>query len=462
MEQRRLDFDLPASQLQAPGRRALTVTQLTQRIQELIELEFVDVCVEGEVSNLTIAASGHWYFSLKDDKAQIRAVVWKSAARYIRFRPKDGLKVVARGALRVYPPKGEYQIAVELLEPVGKGSLQEAFEQLKARLEKEGLFDPRRKRALPALPRRIGIVTSPTGAVIRDVMRVLSRRFANIEALIYPARVQGSDAAGEIVQGLRVLGRIGGLDVIVVARGGGSLEDLWPFNEEDVARALAACPVPTISAIGHETDFTIADFVADVRAPTPSAAAEMVVRAKADLRDRIVALDRRLDSVLRLRMTRLRARVAALAAHRVFEAERGRIRNHGQRIDELGRRTVKALERCFERGREQWRRMAERLELFQWERQISMRHDRLAHDVERLATTARSAITTRRVALNRLSGMLAGLSPLAVLERGFALVWDVEKSRLVRHPDDVETGAALRIRVHGGGLRATVDSKEGK
>ncbi|MBN2370152.1 MAG: exodeoxyribonuclease VII large subunit [Vicinamibacteria bacterium] len=461
MEQRRLDFDAPLSQLQAPGRRALTVTQLTQRIQELIELELVDVWVEGEISNLTIAASGHWYFSLKDEKAQIRAVVWKSAARHMRFRPRDGLMVVARGALRVYPPKGEYQIAVELLEPLGKGSLQEAFEQLKARLEKEGLFEQGRKRALPALPRRIGIVTSPTGAVIRDVLRVLSRRFSNIEALIYPARVQGNEAAGEIVQGLRVLGRIGGLDVIIVTRGGGSLEDLWPFNEEEVARALAACPVPTISAVGHETDFTIADFVADVRAPTPSAAAEMVVQAKADLRDRIQAFDARRDSALRLRMTRLRARVASLTAHRVFEAERGRIRNQAQRIDELGRRAGLALARLLERRRERWRRMLERLDLFRWERQIAARRDRLVQQTERLAMTTRSAIDKRRGALTRLAGMLSSLSPLSVLDRGYALVWNAARERLVRCPGEVEAGDALRIRVHGGDIRATVSDKEG-
>ena len=222
------------------ARRALTVSELTERIQGVLETEFFDVWVEGEVSNLKIADSGHWYFSLKDEGAQVRAVVWKTQTRLIRFRPKDGMKVLARGGVRVYPPRGEYQLSVEVLEPLGKGSLQQAFEELKERLDKEGLFDPKRKRPLPMLPRRIGVVTSPTGAVIQDILRVLRSRYRNLEVLVYPARVQGPEAAGEIVRGIRALNGVPGLDVLIVARGGGSLEDLWPFNEEIVARALAA------------------------------------------------------------------------------------------------------------------------------------------------------------------------------------------------------------------------------
>ncbi len=290
-----------------PGRRALTVSELTERIQGVLETEFVDVWVEGEVSNLKIAGSGHWYFSLKDEQAQVRAVVWKTDARLVRFRPQDGMKVLARGSVRVYAPRGEYQVAVQVLEPLGKGSLQQAYEDLKEKLEREGLFDPARKRPLPMLPRRIGVVTSPTGAVVRDILRVLSSRYANLEVLVYPALVQGEGAAAEIVQGIRALNRLGGLDVIVLARGGGSLEDLWAFNEETVARAIAASRIPTISAVGHETDFTIADFVADLRAATPSAAAERVVQAKVELAARIAALEERRDAALRLRLLRTRA-----------------------------------------------------------------------------------------------------------------------------------------------------------
>jgi len=282
MQQKGLDFG-GSAEPQPPRRQALTVSELTRRLQGLLETEFVDVWVEGEVSNLKRAASGHMYFSLKDAGAQIRAVVWKTDARLLRFEPKDGMHVLARGSLRVYPPRGDYQVSVQVLEPLGKGSLAQAFEELKERLEKEGLFAPGRKRPLPLLPRRIAVVTSPTGAVIRDILRVLHRRHPTLEVLVYPVRVQGEGAAGEIARAISALNRLGGLDVVILARGGGTLEDLWAFNEESVARAIVASRIPTLSAVGHETDVTIADFVADVRAPTPSAAAELVVQPREEL-----------------------------------------------------------------------------------------------------------------------------------------------------------------------------------
>jgi exodeoxyribonuclease VII large subunit len=444
-----------------PGRRrALTVSELTERIQGVLETEFLDVWVEGEVSNLKLASSGHWYFSLKDEQAQIRAVVWKTDARLIRFRPQDGMKVLARGQLRVYPPRGEYQVAIQVLEPLGKGSLQQAFEELKDRLEREGLFDPARKRPLPMLPRRIGVVTSPTGAVLRDILRVLHSRYANLEVLVYPALVQGEGAADEIVRGIRALNRLGGLDVIVLARGGGSIEDLWAFNEEAVARAIAASRVPTISAVGHETDFTIADFVADLRAPTPSAAAERVVQAKEDLQAKVAALAERRDAALRLRLARVRSRVEAAAAHRVFAAERGRLRVQAQRVDELGRRAEAALARGLERGRAHARRLRERLEAFRLDRQLAARRERLVRHSDRLLALFRGDAGRRRAALSRLAASLDGLSPLAVLGRGYALVWDEAGRRLVRDAAEVADGQGLRIRLHRGALRATVTSRE--
>ncbi len=462
MDQRPLDFNAGPTPDAPAARRVLTVSQLTERIRSALEPEFVDVWLEGEISNLTIAASGHWYFSLKDEKAAIRAVCWKSQARLIRFRPKDGLKVVARGSLRVYSPKGEYQISVELVEPLGKGSLQQAFEELKEKLAKEGLFDPARKRPLPMLPRRIGVVTSPTGAVIRDILRVLARRFASLEVLIYPARVQGVEAAGEIVAGIRALGALSGLDVLIVARGGGSLEDLWPFNDEAVARALAASPLPTISAVGHETDFTIADFVADVRAPTPSAAAEMVVKAKADLNAHLTALERHMAAALHLRMTRLRARIEAATRHRVFAAERGRILAHAQRVDELARRSETALRRRRERAREGWRRLTERLEAFRWDRQLAASRERAVRHTDRLTSLVKAGLEARRAALGRLAGKMESLSPLAVLGRGYALVWSQAEGRLVRDPSELEIGARLSVRVEGGRFGAAVTWKETK
>ena len=458
MEQRGLDFGATEPARPAP-RRALTVSELTDRVQGVLETDFFDVWVEGEVSNLRFAPSGHWYFSLKDDHAQLRAVVWKTATRLIRFRPKDGMKVVVRGGLRVYPPRGEYQLSVEVLEPLGKGSLQQAFEELKEKLEKEGLFDRTRKRPLPKLPRCVGVVTSPTGAVIQDIVRVVSRRYANLEILIYPARVQGEEAAAEICQGIWALNRLPGLDVIIVARGGGSLEDLWPFNEERVARALAASKVPTISAVGHETDYTIADFVADLRAPTPSAAAEHVIQAKAEIGAGIDTLARRRDAALSLRLAQVRARVARLASHRVFEAERGRLRNQAQRVDDLLRRTETGVRRRLERARDRLRGQGQRVEAFRWDRQLAQRRERVARQVDRLRGLAASTVEAGRGRWSRLSGKLDSLSPLAVLSRGYALVWN-EAGRLVRAPDDTRVGEALRIRVSGGAVGAVVTSKE--
>jgi len=463
MEQKGLDFGggaQPGTTAGPPPRRTLTVSQLTERIQGLLEVDLFDVWVEGEVSNLKAAGSGHWYFSLKDDGAQVRAVVWKTAQRLIRFRPRDGMKVVARGSVRVYPPRGEYQLAVEVLEPLGKGSLQQAFEELKERLQKEGLFDPARKRPLPLLPRRVGIVTSPTGAVIQDFVRVLTGRYANIEVVLYPARVQGPEAAGEIVRGLRSLNRIRSLDVVVLARGGGSLEDLWPFNDEGVARAIAASRIPTISAVGHETDFTIADFVADVRAPTPSAAAERVVQAKDEIAARIDGLARRLVSATDLRMTRVRGRLAGLTSHRVFEAERGRIRGQGQQVEALSRRAARGLLGQMERSQFRLRRCVERLEGFRWDRQVDQRRQAVRRQLERLDGLATNALAGRRGALGGLAGKLASLSPLSVLSRGYALVWD-GGGRLVREPGEVEVGDPVRIRVRGGDLGATITGREG-
>ncbi|HET8644679.1 MAG TPA: exodeoxyribonuclease VII large subunit, partial [Vicinamibacteria bacterium] len=440
-------------------RRALTVSELTGRIQGALEVEFFDVWVEGEVSNLKIVPAGHWYFSLKDEQALLRAVAWKTQTRLIKFRPRDGMKVLVRGGLKVYPPRGEYQLQVEVVEPLGKGALQQAYEELKERLAGEGLFAAERKRPLPMLPRCVGVITSPSGAVVQDILRVLSRRYANLGVLIYPARVQGEDAAPEIVQGLRALNRLRGLDVIILARGGGSLEDLWPFNEERVARAISASKVPTISAVGHETDFTIADFVADHRAPTPSAAAELVVKAKEDLRGRIDGLTHRLSAAMDLRLTRTRARVQALTEHRVFEAERARIRAHLLAVAELRRRAEAGLRRLAEQGREGLARTRGRLEAFRWDRQVADRRRRVAEETRRLQELLRGRTQRGRSTLERLAGKLETLSPLSVLSRGYALAWD-ERGRLLRDSAQAAAGETVRLRLARGGLTARVTARE--
>src|SRR5437870_9557675 len=293
-------FELPFDdEPVAPRRPILTVTELTAGIRNLLETAYVDVWVEGEISNCRLWNTGHLYFTLKDPGAQLKAVMFKSAVRTLKFKPEDGLHVVARGRVSVYDPKGEYQIVCEHIEPHGLGALQLAFDQLKRRLQAEGLFDPARKRPLPALPRKIGIVTSLDGAAIRDIIKVLRRRYANAHLVICPARVQGEDAAPDIARALRQIARVPAVDVIIVGRGGGSIEDLWAFNEEVVARAIARVPVPVVSAVGHETDTTIADFVADVRAPTPSAAAELVVSRKDEFCGRIDGLSDRLRAAAR-------------------------------------------------------------------------------------------------------------------------------------------------------------------
>ena len=328
-----------------PVRRIYSVAELSLEIRNLLEKQFPDVWVTGEVSNLRAAGSGHLYFTLKDETAQLRAVCFRNQARYLKFKPQDGLAVIARGRLSVYEARGEYQLYVEFLEPAGLGALQLAFEQLKQKLAAEGLFDPARKKPLPMLPRVIGVVTSPTGAVIRDILRILRRRFRNINVLLYPVKVQGEGAAQEIAQGIEYFNRQAPVDVMIVARGGGSLEDLWAFNEEVVARAIAASKIPVISAVGHETDFTIADFVADLRAPTPSAAAELVVRRKQDLATELHDRARHMAQMIRLKISEARQALTELRMHQVFQTLATRIAERAQRVDEcVGcARTVDAL-----------------------------------------------------------------------------------------------------------------------
>src|SRR5437867_9845341 len=344
----------------APTRQILTVTELTIRLRDLLETEFFEVWVEGELSNCRVWNTGHLYFTLKDASAQVRGVIFRSSLRYLKFKPEDGLRVVARGRVSIYEPKGEYQLVCEHLEPHGLGALQLAFDQLKKQLQDEGLFDAARKRPLPALPRKIGIVTSLDGAAIRDIIKVLRRRYANAHLVICPARVQGEDSAPDIARALRQIARVAGVDVVIVGRGGGSIEDLWTFNEEVVARAIARVPVPVISGIGHETDVTIADFVADLRAPTPSAAAEVVVSAKDEFCSRIDRLHDRLRGAAHGRVQRLSRRVHVADSRPAFAGYPGRVAMRGRHAAEL----THALARIARAGvaaRERRRRQLERL-----------------------------------------------------------------------------------------------------
>src|SRR5437762_7201967 len=317
------------------GRRVYTVTELTVRVRDHLEERFFEVWVEGELSGVRLYNSGHLYFTLKDSSSLLKGLMFRSALRYLKFKPADGLHVVARGRVSVYEPKGEYQLVCEHLEPQGLGALQLAFDQLKKRLQEEGLFDASRKRPLPVLPRKIGIVTSLDGAAIHDIIKVLRRRYANAHLVIRPTRVQGEGAAFEIAQALKAIGRVGGVDVVIVGRGGGSIEALWAFNEEIVARAIARSPVPVISAVGHDSDVPIADFVADVRAPTPSAAAELVVSRKDEFCGRIDRLEGRLRAAARGRVQRLSRRVHMLSGRPAIAGYAGRLAMKGRHAAEL-------------------------------------------------------------------------------------------------------------------------------
>jgi len=434
----------------------LTVTELSAALRGVLESEFARVAVEGELSNCRTWNTGHLYFTLKDGNAQIRGVMFRSAVRLLKFKPDDGQHVVARGRISVYEPKGEYQIVCDRLEPQGIGALQLAFEQLKRRLASEGLFDAARKRPLPALPRIVGVVTSLDGAAVRDIVSVLSARYPGVRVLIRPARVQGEGAAVDVARAIAALARVDDVDVMIVGRGGGSIEDLWAFNEEVVARAIAACPVPIISAVGHETDFTIADFVADVRAATPSAAAGLVATGRESM---CTSLDRahgRLDAAMHRRLLTLRNRVHTLSAKSPLAGWPGRVALRARHVAEL----AQDLERAV-RGRLGTRERAldaldRRLEARDLRRRAAAARARIAGADASMA----SAILRRRHShgsrFGQLAARLESLSPLAVLGRGDSVCWDRDRQSILRDAADAEPGTPIRVVLARGTLDASV------
>jgi exodeoxyribonuclease VII large subunit len=441
------------------ARRVLTVTELTVQVRDLLETQFYEVWVEGELSNCRLWSTGHLYFTLKDSAAQVRGIIFRSALRYLKFKPADGLRVVARGRVSVYEPKGEYQLVCEHLEPQGLGALQLAFDQLKRRLQEEGLFDAARKRPLPALPRKIGIVTSLDGAAVRDIIKVLGRRYANAQLVIRPARVQGEGAALEIARGLKALTRVPGVDVVIVGRGGGSIEDLWAFNEEIVARSIALSPVPVISAVGHETDTTIADFVADVRAPTPSAAAELVVAAKDEFCSRIDRLHDRLRATVRGRVQGLSRRVHILSARPAIAGFPGRVAmrgRHGAELTHLLARGARARVATRERQVQQLRRQLETCDLG---RRLQAIRTRLVAAQGRLG----GAVARRRhradTQLRESASRLDTLSPLAVLGRGYAVCWNADRTQVLRDAAAAAPGERVRVTLAKGELNCEVRAR---
>jgi len=437
-------------------RRVLSVSELTGRIRTLLEERFIEIWVEGELSNCRVWNTGHMYFTLKDANAQIKGVMFRSAIRYLRFKPQDGLRVVARGRVSVYDPKGEYQIVCEHLEPEGLGARQLAFDQLKDRLAREGLFDERRKRALPALPRKIGVVTSLEGAAVRDIIKVLRRRYANAHIVIRPARVQGEGAALEIARAMAAIGKVKEVDVVIVGRGGGSIEDLWAFNEEVVARAIAGCPVPTISAVGHETDVTIADFVADLRAPTPSAAAEMVVARKDDFCARIDRLGHRVEAAMTGRVHRMRARLGSIESRPGYAGFEMRIAMRGRRADEVAHQLLRALRGRLGRRERVYQALRLALETFDVRRRFGTIRTRLVAADGRLRSSVDRRIHAADARLRGTAAHLDSLSPLAVLGRGYAVCWNADRTAIIRNAAAVHQGDRVHVKLERGELDCDV------
>lgn len=451
----------PSQQNDDDRRQIFSVAELTREIKLSLERGYYNIWVAGEISTLRQPSSGHSYFVLKDDKSQLPAVMFRGVRRFLRFRPAEGMAVIARGRLTVYEPRGAYQLQVEAMEPRGKGALQLAFEQLKERLEREGLFAVERKRALPKMLRRVGVVSSPSGAAFRDFCRVLHRRFENVEILLYPAQVQGAMAAPEIVKGIHVFNSLRGrpVELIVVTRGGGSFEDLWPFNEESLARAIYSSKLPVVSAVGHEIDTTIADFVADLRAPTPSAAAEMILPTKLELVQSVERRQRTMDQSIARRLTHAQHRLQSLSGHQAFLAAQHAIGTRSQRVDELDYRTGRSLDRIHARYHETLRRLSSRLAQQRPDRRLSLSKRRLGTLADRLHRYESRVLDRAHRRFVELASKLDALSPLAVLGRGYSLTWG-PAGKLLRDANEVTKGDSVNIVLEHGQLGCKVERVE--
>jgi len=435
--------------------RPLSVSQLTHRIKATLERGFPRIWIVGEISNYKRAGSGHWYFSLKDADSQVRCAMWRSYTHQVRFRPTDGAEVLIAGALNVYPPRGEYSLIVEQMEEVGLGRLRAELERLKARLMAEGLFDPAHKKPLPLLPTKVGIVTSPTGAAIRDILRVLRVRFAGLHVLIFPVRVQGEGAAREIAEGIRYLDSHGDCDVLIVGRGGGSEEDLWSFNEEIVVRAIFEASTPIISAVGHEVDTTLSDHVADLRAATPSNAAELVVRSRAEYAQTIQLCLRTMEKAVQHRLLMIANRVKLSESNPIFVAVRSRINDAMRRLAELEHGLLRRTQESLQNRRFRLIRAGEALSPEHLMGRARLLEQRLGTADRELGARVLMVVRTRREQFGGLVNRLEDLSPLKILGRGYAAVFD-DTGRVLRDPDKVKPGTLIRARLQHGDLHARV------
>ncbi len=443
-----------------PERRVWKVRDLVASVRSHIEREYSDAWVEGEISNYRAPDSGHLYFTLKDGNAQIRVVMFRSSARLLRFRPADGLQVVVRGRVTVYEDRGELQISAEYIEPKGAGSLQLAFEQLKAKLEAEGLFAAERKKPIPSLPSRIGVVTSAQAAALRDILNIIQRRHHSVNVLIYPAQVQGDAASQEVAAGVRFFNTHDNVDVIIIARGGGSAEDLASFNDEALTRTVAASEIPVISAVGHETDFTIVDFVADLRAPTPSAAAELVIRSRQEVEDHAAALRERLSRAMRYRLLMGRQALTELAQHGAFARMMKLIHQRQQKLDDLTHRMELAERQLLERVRRRWEVISAAVRHYDLRLVLSGMRKQLDSGTAALVAIMRNVLLQHRVSSERMETALQSLSPLAILERGYALVFD-SQGGLLKDVQRLKVGDEISARLAHGEIHAAVTKKQG-
>jgi exodeoxyribonuclease VII large subunit len=439
-----------------PDRDIYSVSRLNREVRVLLERGFGSLWLEAEVSNFARPSSGHWYFSLKDATAQVRCAMFRQRNMLCAFTARDGQKVLVRARIGLYEPRGEYQLIVDHMEDAGLGALKRQFEELSAKLKQEGLFAAERKRPLPGLPRRIGIITSPTGAAVRDILHVLARRFPAAPVLIYPVSVQGAQAAAEIVAALEAAGRRAECDVLILARGGGSLEDLWAFNDERLARAIVASRIPVITGIGHEIDFTIADFAADVRAPTPSAAAELVVPDAEEWLNAYVRFGARLQRGMRRRLEEHRERLRWLTGRLDQVSPAARLGAQAQRLDELEQALVRALRRRLQEHRERLRWLSGRAAQVSPSTRLTQQLLRLKNLDQRLSRTWRHALDSRREKLLPLVRTLNAVSPLATLERGYAIV-SVEGGAILRNAAHAKPGTIIEARLAQGRVRAKVE-----
>jgi exodeoxyribonuclease VII large subunit len=459
-----------ASLFDETERRPLTVSELTESVRKAIEVRFASVWVEGEISNFKAHSSGHWYFTLKDEGAQLRAKCFRSANSRIRFRPKDGLHVRARGRLTVYEARGDYELIVEALDPVGAGALQVAFEQLRDRLHAEGLFAQALKRPLPVFPGRVGVITSPTGAAIRDILNVIARRTRTVHVLFSPARVQGDGAGRDIARAIKLINeyheraRHDGrsrdfVDVLIVGRGGGSTEDLWAFNEEEVARAIRASAIPVISAVGHETDFTIADFVADARAATPSAAAELVAAREDQICAALAQSEQNMQRLMRYKIVNARTRVQQQALSQAFDEVRGRLRDAAAATNSARHRLQILLSQTVRNAHLRADALSSSLAPAQLRARFTEARVRFESAYTGCNIAIENQLEEAKKRLGLAAASLDALSPLAVLQRGYAIA-QTEDGRLLHDAKLVSVGDSVRVRLASGRLGARVESVE--